>query len=205
MISASWKRDAWKEVPATARVGYLRTAEIAPGVYIGGVLVTNLQGEPELFHYTDPVQPTRIQQVIYGYSLERYCRVDIVASALIAQIADQPALFVVSDAFLLRADKHTKAPVAALIPSDETAFHEVAQYQHAGPKQVLLQATPVGGPIRVTLNHKHRHLDQVVPILCAMGQHLSPLDPLERVALALEEIATELRATREFATAGGRR
>lgn len=196
--SPGWKRDAWREVPPDARIGYLRTAELAPAIYIGGVLVTDLTGSPQLFHYTDPIRPNRIQQVIYGYSLERYCRVDIVASALMAQITDLPALYVVSDAFLLHAEKHTTVPVVALNASDETAFHEVGQYQHVNDKEILLQASPVGGPIRVTLNRKHQKLERVVPILCAMGQHLSPLDPLERVALALTEIAREQRAMLEL-------
>ena len=173
-------------------VGYLRTSEFAPHVYLGGVLLTDIAGVPRMFHYTEPVAPNRIQQIIYGHSLERYCRVDIVASALLAQIAEPPELFVVSDAFLLHAEKHTDRPVVALASSNEAPFAEVQQYQHVNEREVLLQATPSGAPIRVTLSHKHRKLDKVIPILCEMGQLISPLEPLERVTLAMEEIAREL-------------
>lgn len=174
-------------------LGYLRTAELGPAVFFGGLLLTDIAGVPKTFHYTEPVTPSRIQQIIYGYSLERYCRVDIVASALIAQVPEPPALFVVSDGFLLHAEKHTDRPVVSLTASNESPFSEVGQYQHVNEREILLQATPAGGPIRVTMTHKHRKLEQVVPILCEIGSLISPLEPLERVALALEEIGGELK------------
>ncbi|HYE80445.1 MAG TPA: hypothetical protein VEI97_20925 [bacterium] len=187
-------RTAPKE-PREQSLGYLRTAELGQYSYYGGLLLTDVAGVPKTFHYAEPVTPTRIQQIIYGYSLERYCRVDIVASALIAQVPEPPALFVVSDGFLLHAEKHTDRPVIALSASNESPFSEIGQYQHVNEREILLQATPAGGPLRVTMTHKHRKLDQVVPILCEMGQVISPLEPLERVALALEEIGGELKAT----------
>lgn len=186
-------------VAPNTRLGYLRTMEIAPQVYLGGVFIVDLFGRPQLFHYTDPIRPTRIQQVLYGHALERYCRVDIAASALMAQIPDPPAMYVVSDAFLLHAEKHTVVPVAALAATQELPFHEFGHYQHVNEREILLQATPAGNPLRVTLNAKHRKLNTVVPVLCAIGRNVSPLDPLERVTLAMAEIARELRAVHGLA------
>ena len=59
--------------PATAplNLGFLTVLHEASG-YRGGYLVTNVWGRPLEFRLSTAVQPTRVQQILYGGTLQPY-------------------------------------------------------------------------------------------------------------------------------------
>src|SRR6478609_5141194 len=64
-------------IPSTLNVGFLTVLQEANG-YLGGYLVTNQWGRPLEFRLSSAVQPNRVQQVLYGGTLEPYVCADLI-------------------------------------------------------------------------------------------------------------------------------
>lgn len=54
-----------------------------PNGYLGGYLVTNLWGRPLEFRLSTAVQPNRIQQILYGATLQSYLCADLIGNTLV--------------------------------------------------------------------------------------------------------------------------
>ena len=65
--------------------------------YLGGLLVTTLEGVPKEFKHTEPVRPSRLQTVIYGESLEPCLGSDAIAETLYSQMAVKPTAICVDE------------------------------------------------------------------------------------------------------------
>ena len=65
-----------------------------PGGYLGGYLVTNLWGRPLEFRLSTPVQPSRIQKVLYGETLRPYICADLIGKTLIEKTATDTQIIV---------------------------------------------------------------------------------------------------------------
>jgi hypothetical protein len=64
--------------------------------YLGGYLVTNPWGRPLEFRLSTPVQPNRVQQILYGDSLEPYICADLIGKTLLDKTA-APAQIIITD------------------------------------------------------------------------------------------------------------
>jgi hypothetical protein len=68
-------------VTATLNLGFLTILQ-EEGGYVGGYLVTNLWARPLEFRLSSAVQPNRIQQVLYGGTLQPYICADLIGKTL---------------------------------------------------------------------------------------------------------------------------
>jgi hypothetical protein len=69
--------------------------------YLGGYLVTNLWGRPLDFRLSSAVQPNRIQQILYGGTLQSYICADLIGKALVEKAAtDAQCIFTDYEAIL---------------------------------------------------------------------------------------------------------
>src|ERR1700704_2287217 len=71
--------------PAT-NLGFLTIVREGTG-YVGGYLVTNPWGRPLEFRLSSAVQPNRVQQILYGQSLEPYICADLLGKTLVDKTA----------------------------------------------------------------------------------------------------------------------
>jgi hypothetical protein len=95
-MSALCPRQRGENVaPAGLNLGFL-TVLHEPGGHLGGYLVTNQWGRPLEFRLSTAVQPNRIQQVLYGRTLEDYLCGDLIGKTLIDKTAT-PAQLIVTD------------------------------------------------------------------------------------------------------------
>jgi hypothetical protein len=67
-------------------VGFLTILHENNG-YLGGYLVTNLWGRPLEFRLSTAVQPNRIQQILYGGTLQSYLCADLIGKTLVEKTA----------------------------------------------------------------------------------------------------------------------
>src|SRR5437899_2076529 len=67
-------------------LGFL-TVVHEPSGYLGGYLVTNQWSRPLEFRLTSAVQPNRIQQILYGSTLQSYVCADLIAKSLVDRAA----------------------------------------------------------------------------------------------------------------------
>jgi hypothetical protein len=98
-------------------LGFLTVLHEAGG-YLGGYLVTNGWGRPLEFRLSSAVQPNKVQQILYGPTLEPYVCADLIGKTLVDK-AGAPAQLVVTDreaALDLRLK--LEAPVVWLAPPE---------------------------------------------------------------------------------------
>ena len=139
-----------------------------PGGHVGGYLVTNSWGRPLEFRLSSAVQPNKVQQILYGDTLQGYLCGELIGKTLIDKTAT-PAQWVLTDNPLaldlrLRLD----LPVALW---------------HAGAEE-----SP-GLLVRANLYCHRRFPDDLAPIRAILDQ-LGPFDlgePFARIREALAE------------------
>src|SRR6266849_1486774 len=71
---------------ATLNLGFLTILHESNG-YSGGYLVTNSWGRPLEFRLSNAVQPNRVQQILYGGTLQPYICADLIGKTLVEKTA----------------------------------------------------------------------------------------------------------------------
>src|SRR3989304_709374 len=79
------------------KAGYIDTYHSDRNVFIGGVLVTDCFGIPIEFRHTDAISPTKLEQILYGRSLDKSLKADTMANALLKELEKKPDILVVPD------------------------------------------------------------------------------------------------------------
>lgn len=103
-----------RQTPAAGTLGFLSVLQDAGGV-LGGYLVTNAWGRPLEFRLTTAVQPTRVQQVLYGPTLTEYLHADLIGKTLVEKTGVLPGLIVTDGVAALGLRNHVDVPVVALL------------------------------------------------------------------------------------------
>jgi hypothetical protein len=100
----------------TLQLGFLTVLHEANG-YLGGYLVVNGWGRPLEFRLTSAVQPNRVQQILYGDTLETYVCADLIGKTLVDKAGVAVQLVVTDREEVLDLRLKLDAPVAYLAPS----------------------------------------------------------------------------------------
>jgi hypothetical protein len=153
--------------PATLNLGFL-TVLHEPNGYLGGYLVTNQWGRPLEFRLSTAVQPNRVQQILYGGTLEPYVCADLIGKTLVDKTGAGVQLVVTDTEAVLDLRLRLEVPVVWLPP--------------AGP-----QPAPGGSPGVVC--HPRYPGDQapVRDILQRLDGALELAEPFVRIRQAIQE------------------
>jgi hypothetical protein len=196
--------------PEQLRLGYLLITSPQPNVLMGSVMVTDGRGLPVAFYYTNPIKPSKIQQVLYGPSLNQYLKTDVILETLLGQLEDLPSVLFVEDDALLQADlnsvlsnagKHRRG-VGATVPcllrmasSNGDPIGPVGQVEIPGTLdnpslcERLLQQTRDGGPLRLTsgiVDNAGFSWDTILQTLACVAPSVILTEPFRRIEKALE-------------------
>jgi hypothetical protein len=82
--------------PMSQNLGFLTVIYQSRGDMIGGYLVLNSAGRPLEFHCTHPLQPDRIQEILYGNTLQPFLCGERIAQTLLSR-SKLPAAFVMTN------------------------------------------------------------------------------------------------------------
>jgi hypothetical protein len=99
-------------------VGFL-TVLHEPSGYLGGYLVTNNWGRPLEFRLSTAVQPNRVQQILYGGTLEPYICADLIGKTLVDKASVPVQLIVTERESVLDLRLRVDAPVIWLAPAGD--------------------------------------------------------------------------------------
>jgi hypothetical protein len=158
-------------------VGFLTVLHEASG-FVGGYLVTNLWGRPLEFRLSSAVQPNRVQQILYGGTLQSYLCGDLVGKALVDK-ASVPVQLVVTDREpVLDLRLKLEVPVLWLAPAEEPRAAALAA--------IGATAAPAGGGRGPLLCHPRFLAD--VPVAQGMLARLDGVDLAEPFARIREAI-----------------
>ncbi len=162
--------------------------------YLGGLLVTDTSGIPLDFRYTEPITPTRLQSILYGKSLEPHLKEEVIQKTLLKELKTAPDLFIISVTELAGGwSGDAKYPVLAVQKSQESPLAKVGETFRAGPRELLLQLTDGSAPLRVVFAASVDAItqEQAVLKLLEAGYHMDLVEPMERVAAALQSLVVK--------------
>jgi hypothetical protein len=91
-----------------------------PSGYLGGYLVTNTWGRPLEFRLTSAVQPNRVQQILYGGTLQPYVCADLIGKTLVEKAGITVQLIVTDREAVLDLRQKVDAPVVWLASAADT-------------------------------------------------------------------------------------
>ncbi|MGL6097797.1 MAG: hypothetical protein ACRC7O_18605 [Fimbriiglobus sp.] len=116
--------------PASHNVGFLAIVQDAGGL-LGGYLVTNTWGRPLEFRLTTAVQPTKVQQILYGPTLTDYVHAELIGKTLVEKTATPAGLVITDSLPALGLRSRLDVPVLALVPTGSDVPPDAVLIQHA--------------------------------------------------------------------------
>jgi len=186
--------------PDTARLGYLLITSPRPNVYMGGLMVTDGYGLPAHFCYTEPTQPTKIQQVLYGETLARHIKTEVIAKSLVKQSQQLPNIILTEDETLVNTLPGclSQQTVMRIRKTNSKAIGAVGWVQPLATNEYLLQVGTDYPPYRLqwaqtppSPEAQQASMAMLHPILTASGSFMDITEPLRRIEKALEMILQE--------------
>ena len=96
---------------ASATIGFLTVLQETSG-QLGGYLVTNGWGRPLEFRLSTAVQPNRVQQILYGSTLQSYICADLIGKTLVDKTPTPVSLIVTDCDTALDLRRSLSIPVA---------------------------------------------------------------------------------------------
>jgi hypothetical protein len=91
-------------------LGFLSVVQ-EPSGFAGGFLVANAWGRPIEFRLSSAVQPNKVQQILYGDTLESYLCGEVIGKTLIDKAAAQVDLVLVDNPLALDVRRCIETPV----------------------------------------------------------------------------------------------
>lgn len=104
----------------TTNLGFLTIVREGAG-YLGGYLVTNSWGRPLEFRLSSAVQPNRVQQILYGQSLETYICADLLGKTLVEKTATVACAIFTDHAAALDLRLRLEIPIGLVNAEDPVA------------------------------------------------------------------------------------
>ena len=98
-----------------AALGFLCIRHFASQGYLGGYLIVDRYGHPLSFHCTEPVEPSRLQAILYGATLERFLLGRRIAVALVHKGQPRPQAVLVDHPAALAGAEELPLPLALLV------------------------------------------------------------------------------------------
>jgi len=159
--------------------------------YLGGLLLTDTSGIPLDFRYTEPITPTKLQSVLYGKALEPHLKEEVIQKTLLKELKGAPDLFILPPADMAGGwNGDAKCPALALQKSQESPMAKVGDTFRVSPREVLLQTADGAAPLRVIFAQAMELAtqEQALQKLMEAAYQMDPVEPLDRVATALQTL-----------------
>ncbi len=174
------------------KFAYIITSVLSQNTFAGAILVTDYKGFPLEFKYTDPVVPTKIQQVLYGNELENYIKLDVICDNLVSEITDKVhAIIYVQDEYLLNY-KSDNIPVIRLSRTNTPQLKN-QKYNKVKDSEYLVQISAVASPVRVQLAEKNNvdNIDKLINPILQAGSYVDICEPFDRISKTLELVVKQ--------------
>jgi len=175
------------------KIGFAITMQTKLG-YLGAILVSDEKGFPLEFQYTDPIAPTKLQKVLYGSSLEKYLKVDVILDNLLNVLSNNVDLIIVKDEQLLDSAL-IKTDIVRIAESGISEKTMNAEAEKVKDDEYLFQYSKTAQPLRVTFQRKVNDNDEffikVSNIIRQLGEKIDIVEPLERVQKSIDVIISK--------------
>ena len=172
------------------KIGYALTTSTKDG-FIGAILVSDEKGFPLEFQYTDPIVPTKLQKVLYGASLEKYLKVDVILDNLLSVLSNKLDLIIVQDEQMLFYNKN-KVDMVRIVETNLIDEKTSSEFEKVKGDEYIFLYSKTNSPIRVTFKDNVTEdsplFTKISDITKNIGQYINITEPLERVQKSIEII-----------------
>lgn len=162
--------------------------------YLGAVLITDSKGFPLEFRYTDPIVPTKIQQVLYGKGLEKYIKLDVIIDSLIKIISNRTKILIVEDDDLLEY-KTEGITIVRVSTTKVPPLSQPGELSKVKNCEFLLQTSHANNPVRLQFNQDYNcegeSFNEIIKILTEAGNFMDIDEPINRVHETLKLICNQ--------------
>jgi len=176
------------------KIGYAVSYSSSTNGYLGAVLIADYRGFPVEFRYTDPITPTKIQQVLYGQGLEKYIKVDVIMDSLLRVLSNGIDLLFVQDEDLLRY-KSDMVNIIRVSATKAAPLSEQGAIANVKGKEFLLQTSHSSNPVRLQFQDDFdcdgNEFQRIVETLTEVGKYIDVDEPLNRVYKSIELICAK--------------
>ncbi|NMC19162.1 MAG: hypothetical protein GYA33_01970 [Thermogutta sp.] len=164
--------------------------EPKPLKFLAGILVVDDSGDPREFRCTSPVQPSAVQQILWGQRLQRYVSTELLLLPLVQSLELPADLVLVQREDLLAARDQINQPL--LMVSHEESNDSEAAAQH----RTAIPIPSVEGPERSVFLQSARGYEEDLAIghevIHRFVQACYPLEPFQRIEQALKMLKPRL-------------
>jgi hypothetical protein len=164
------------------KLGFLAAVE-EPSGYIGGYLITNAWGRPLEFRVSNPVQPSRIQQILYGCTLRPYILADLIGKTLVEKTATTVEIIFTDCRAVLDLRRRMEKPMAWLATGGNP--REISPSPESVDCEALVTPLPAGSI------YCHPEFAGDKPTICKLIKQLPNCldlsEPFDRIREAMGE------------------
>lgn len=182
-------------------IGYLGFLSSGSNTYLGGLMVCDAKGFPVEFRYSEPITPTRVQQVLYGNVLDKYIKIDVIAENLIKSVTTSFNVMIVQEEQTLEHKFTSGFVVIRLSPTKSPSLNTQGENIKIKDKEYLLQASTNSNPIRVQFASSYKleetEIKSTLETLSKVGLTMDVDEPLSRVYRALELICQQSQVQKQ--------
>jgi hypothetical protein len=162
--------------PHALLLGHIVVTESPDNQYQGGYLCTDKHGAPTDFWYTTRVQPSRLQELLYGKVLRPQLLGRHIAGALVSGLEQRPTVILTEDEAILTGLQDEWCPVVCVrqpLAGEETGQH--SRKLQCADREVLLSWR----------GKDHDVVESLLPAL----EGVDLIEPFERIRGVLHELA----------------
>lgn len=171
------------------KIGYILTYTLEDSSYLGGVMIIDKDGIPLEFAYTENIKPTKIQRILYGQSLEKYIKREVILNNLLNHIKVKPDLLITPEENLAELRTSATYPIINISQTALSPLTEVGISQDINKGEFVLQAAPSGSPLRIKLAEaSDDNRRKTESIILELGKLMDLVEPINRVEGALRAI-----------------
>lgn len=154
--------------------------------YLGGIMVVDERGIPIEFKYTDIINPSKLQKVLYGDVLEKYLKEEVIMGNLIEKLENKGDIYFVDKLENQVLDKFVQNGVAVIRDSQNKAMENINEYQFVKENEAIIQIDERQSPVRFIFEDGRG--EELVNKIISLGLEGNILEPFERVEEALRLI-----------------
>lgn len=129
-------------------LGFLTVLDAPPHGLFGGYLIVNPSGRPLEFHCTEPVKPSRAQQILYGPTLAAFLYAEQIGQTLFTKARQKPPLVLTDVVPAMDLRSYIDVPVVLVTTDGGLSDSPVAglPLDSAPPRRLSVAPTRVDGP-----------------------------------------------------------
>lgn len=154
--------------------------------YLGGMMIVDERGIPIEFKYTDIINPTKLQKVLYGDVLEKYLKEEVIMGNLVEKIENKAEIYFVDKLENQVLEKFVNEGVAVIRDSQNQALENIGEFEFIKENEAIIQIDERQSPVRTILEEGRGN--ELVNKIVALGLEGDILEPFDRVEEALRLI-----------------